>query len=153
MAPPSAFDESHCDILSSATYVTTWQQSDLDQKRAKVVAAIADYRREEATLERLKHCTDETTQTLRNAISNQEAVLQAYEKDRATDLKRKADQQTTITEEIAELARQHTECKARRRRIDEEFASKAATCDQRFDADTAKQKQPERQDGSFRTSP
>ena len=75
MAPPSAFDESHCDILSTATYVTSWQKSDLDQKCAKVVAAVAEYRKEEASLKRLKRRTEETTQTLRNEMSTQEAVV------------------------------------------------------------------------------
>ena len=139
MALPSAFNESHRDILSTATHVITWQQSDLDQKRAKVVAAIADYRREEATLERLKRRTDETTQTLRNDISNQEAVLKAYKKDRAADLKRRADEHTTMAEKIAELACQKTEYETCRRQIDKEFASKQTARDKRFDADTAKQ--------------
>ena len=72
-------------------------------------------------------------------MSTQEAVLQAYKKDRAADLKRKADKHTAIAEKIAELVCQKTGYETCRCQIDEEFASKAAVRDTRFEADTAKQ--------------
>ena len=75
MDSPPAFDDSHRDILSTATHVTSWQQSDLDKKRRKVTAAIVDHNREETILKRLKRCTEETTQMLRNEMSTQEAVV------------------------------------------------------------------------------
>ena len=139
MAPTPAFDDNHRDILRTATHVTTWQQSDLVHKRARVVAAVAEYRKEKAILKRLKLRTDEKTQTLRNEMSTQEAVLQTYETERVTDLKRKADDLTVIAEKITELVRQKAEYEACRSEIDEEFDRKAAARNKLFDADTAKQ--------------
>ena len=87
MDPPTGFDERHRDILSTATHVTSWQQSDLDKRLAKVAAAATDHRREETILKQLERQTKVTTQTLRDEMSTQDAVLQAYQKDRDTNRK------------------------------------------------------------------
>ena len=72
-------------------------------------------------------------------MSTQDAILQAYEKDRAANQKRKADDHAVIAEGIAKLACQQTEYETRRHLIDEEFASRETTRENRFNADTAKQ--------------
>ena len=138
MDSPPAFDDSHCNILSTATHVTSWQQSDLDKKRRKVTAAIVDHNREETILKRLKRCTEETTQTLRDEISTQDTVLQSYKEDRAANQKRKADEHAVIAEGITNLVCQKTEYKTSRHRIDKEFASRETARGNRFNADTAK---------------
>ena len=139
MDPPTGFDESHRDILGTATHVTSWQQSDLDQRRAKVVVAVADYRKEQTILQELERRTEVTTRTLREELSTQYAVIQAHHKDHITALERKAESHAKIAELIADLARKKAEYEARLRVIDEDFDAGVTERNSRFDADTAKQ--------------
>ena len=125
MDPLIGFGESHYDILSTATYVTSWQQKDLDKKLTRVATAATDHRREETILKQLERHTEVITQTLLEVMSIQNAVLQAYQKDRDTDQKRKAAGHD-ITEGIANLARKQAEYKTRRCVLDEDFDAREA---------------------------
>ena len=73
-----SFDESHLDILSTATHVTSWQQSDLDKKVTRTATAATDHRREETILKQLQLRSEATTHQLQKEMSTQHAVLQAY---------------------------------------------------------------------------
>ena len=71
-------------------------------------------------------------------MSTQNAVLQAYQKDRDTDQKQKADGHAEIEEGIAELERKQAEYEARRRVLDTYFDAWEAARRKSFDADTVK---------------
>ena len=71
-------------------------------------------------------------------MSTQNAVLQAYQKDRDTNQKRKADGHVKITEGITNLARKQAEYETRCCVLDKDFDTREATRRSQFDADTVK---------------
>ena len=76
---------------------------------------------EETILQQLERQTEVTTQTLRDEMSTQNAVLQAYQKDRVTARERKAEGHAKITELLANLARKKAEYETRLRVLDKDF--------------------------------